>query len=194
MAFHPKIKIFNLEKDTFFKEAVSPENLMFAWTQLKSNPGFVSFKTASESVNDLDLKWFEKTSLKLIDGKFQYSVRKRIKIPKSNSTELRPITISSPRTEIIEKALLIALEPFFEGVWEWEISSEKENKDLLQKKLIQRNDYKQNKDGWFKRSWLQSPIFHSSSHGFRKGKSTHSALKTIKEWAKNVVWLLDYDI
>ena len=64
------------------------------------------FKTASESVNDLDLKWFEKTSLKLIDGKFQYSVRRRIKIPKPNSTELRLITISSPRTKTIEKALL----------------------------------------------------------------------------------------
>jgi len=149
MAFHPKIEIFNSEKDTFFKEAVSSENLMVAWTQLKSNPGFVPSKTAYESVNDLDLKWFEKISLKLIDGKFQYSVRRRIKIPKSNSTELRPITISSPRTKIIEKALLNALEPFFEGVWEWEMSSEKEIKDLLQKKLIQQNDYKQNKDGWF---------------------------------------------
>lgn len=194
MAFHSKIEIFNSEKDTFFKEAVSPENLMVAWTQLKSNPGFVPLKTVSESVNDIDLKWFEKTSLKLIDGKFQYSVRRRIKIPKPNSTELRPITISSPRTKIIEKALLNVLEPFFEGVWEWGMSSEKEIKDLLQKKLIQRNDYKQNKDGWFIRSWLQPQIFHSSSHGFRKGKSTHSALKTIKEWAKNVVWLLDYDI
>jgi RNA-directed DNA polymerase len=51
-----------------------------------------------------------------------------------------------------------------------------------------------NKDGWFFKSWLQSPIFHPSSHGFRKGKSTHSALKTIKEWAKNAVWLLDYGI
>jgi hypothetical protein len=30
MAFHPKIKIFNFKKDTFFKEAVSPENLMIA--------------------------------------------------------------------------------------------------------------------------------------------------------------------
>ena len=106
MAFHSKIEIFNPQKDTFFKEAVSSENLMVAWTQLKSNPGFVPVKTASESINDLDLKWFEKTSLKLIDGKFQYSVRRRIKIPKSNSTELRPITISSPRTKIIEKALL----------------------------------------------------------------------------------------
>lgn len=87
-----------------------------------------------------------------------------------------------------------ALEPFFEGIWEWEISSEERIKDLLQKKLIQQNDYKQNKNGWFKKIWFQLPIFNSSSYGFRKGKSSHSALKAIKEWAKNVVWLLDYDI
>lgn len=194
MAFHPKIKIFNFEKDTFFKEAVSPESLMISWAQLKSNPGFVLVKTNSGSVNDLDLKWFEQTSQELIDGKFHYANRRRIKIPKPNSMELRPITISSLITKIVERALLNALEPFFEGIWEWEMSSKEEINDLLQKKLIQQNDYKKNKDGWFKKKWLQPQIFHSSSHGFRKNKSPHSALKTIKEWAKNVVWLLDYDI
>lgn len=32
------------------------------------------------------------------------------------------------------------------------------------------------------------------NQGSRPGRSPHSALKTIKEWSKNVVWLLDYDI
>lgn len=88
MAFHSKIKIFNFEKDTFFKEIVSPESLIIAWKQLKKNPGFMKIKTISESVNDLDLRWFEKTSLKLTNGKFQYFICRKIKVLKFNSKEL----------------------------------------------------------------------------------------------------------
>ena len=85
---------------------------MIVWAQLKSNPGLVPNKRVSESVNDLDLKWFEKTSQKLLDGKFKHLIRKRIKILKFKSTELRLVTISSLRIQIIEKVLLNSLEPF----------------------------------------------------------------------------------
>lgn len=72
MASHAKIKTFNFEKDTFFNEVVSHENLKGAWAQLKSNPGFTSSTTTHESLNNIDLQWFEKTSKDLINGEFQY--------------------------------------------------------------------------------------------------------------------------
>jgi hypothetical protein len=194
MAFHTKINILNYNDSTFFEKAVSADNLMIAWAQLKSNPGFVSALDSSESLNKIDIKWFENTSQLLIKGKFKYPNRHRIKIPKPKSSDLRLITISSPRVKIIEKALLNALEPYFEGVWEWERSSEEEINNLLAKNLIQTADFKRNKEGWFLKKSVQPQVYHSSSHGFRPNRSTHSALKTIKEWAKNVVWILDYDI
>jgi len=188
-----KLTSINEDKD-FFKKAVSADNLLVAWTQLKSNPGMLTFADTSETLHKINHKWFESANQALIRGDYKYPNRRRIWIPKPGKTDKRPLTISNPRVKIIEKALLNSLEPHFEGVWDWSKSSEKEINALKEKKLIKSNDYKRNKDGWFKKDYIIKPIFHSSSHGFRPKRSPHSALKTIKEWAKNVVWILDYDI
>ena len=189
-----KIEILNSNDVNFFEKILSADKLMTAWVQLKSNPGFVSFRCFKKSLNSIDSEWFKRTSEALINGKFAYSNRKRIHIPKSKSPDLRSITISNPRVKIIEKALLNALELYFEGLWEWEKSTEKKINKLIQKNFIQDSDYKKNEEGWFLKKWIQPRIFSSTSHGFRSGKSPHTALKSIKEWSKNVVWLLDYDI
>lgn len=194
MASHAKIIILNKEASEFFEKSLSVKKLMAAWAELKSNPGFVSSKELNNSLNNITPEWFQQINKALIEGSLRYPNRQRIYIPKAKSSDLRPITISSPRVKIIEKALLNALEPFFEGLWEWEESSEKKINALLQNNLIEVSDYKRNKEGWFLRKWIQPRIFSQSSHGFRPGRSPHSALKTIKEWSKNVVWFIDYDI
>lgn len=188
-----KITPIKGDKD-FFEKAVSVGNLIAAWTQLKSNSGMLSSDDTSETLHKINQKWFESTSEALIKGSFKYPNRRRIWIPKPGKTDKRPLTISNSRIKIIEKALLNSLEPHFEGVWKWSRSSEKKINTLKEKKLIKSNEYKKNKDGWFKKKYIIKPIFYSSSHGFRPKRSPHSALKTIKEWAKNVVWILDYDI
>ena len=134
---------------------------MTAWAELKSNPGFVSSKELNNSLNNITLEWFKQVNKALLEGSLRYSNRQRIYIPKAKSLGLRPITISSPRVKIIEKALFNALEPYFEGVWKWEKSSEKKVNDLLQNNLIQVSDYKRNKEGWFLKKMGSTKNFFS---------------------------------
>ena len=120
----------------FFKKAVSADNLLTAWTQLKSNPGMLTCADTSETFHKINRKWFEDASQALIKGEYKYPNRRRIWIPKPGKSTKRPLTISNPRVKVIEKALLNSLEPYFEGVWDWSKSSEK---DLIST-LILRNE------------------------------------------------------
>lgn len=188
-----KISPIKGDKD-FFKKTVSVDNLLLAWSQLKSKLGMLTSADTTETLHKINHKWFESASKALIRGVYKYPNRRRLWIPKPRKTDKRPLTISNPRVKIIEKALLNSLEPYFEGIWDWTKSTEKEIITIKEKKLIKSNEYKKNKNGWFKKEHFIKSIFHSSSHGFRPKRSPHSALKTIKEWAKNVVWILNYDV
>lgn len=59
--------------------------------------------------------------------------------------------------------------------------SEEEINILKKKKLFEDNEYKKNKNGWFRKNYIIKPIFCLSSHGFRPNRSPHSALKAIKK-------------
>ena len=135
MAPDTKIIILNKEASNFFEEALSVEKLMAAWAELKGNPGFVSSKEWNNSLNNITPEWFKLTNKALIERSFKYPNRDRLYVHKLKSSGMRPIIISSPRVKIIEKALLNALEPYFEGVWEWGKSSEKK-KLLIYSKTI----------------------------------------------------------
>lgn len=76
---------------------------------------------------------------------------RKLQIPKPNG-EMRPLGIASSRDKILQQAIYLLLEPFFE------------------------------------------PKFESSSHGFRKGKSTHTCLQEMSLKWKNVTWLIEFDI
>jgi retron-type reverse transcriptase len=141
-----KLTSIHEDKD-FFKKAVSADNLSVAWTQLKSNPGMLTFADKSETLHKITHKWFESASQALIRGDYKYPNQRKIWIPRPGKTDKRPLTISNPRVKIIEKALLNSLEPRFEGIWDWFKSSEKEINVLKGKKSIKSNDYKRNKDG-----------------------------------------------
>ena len=180
--------------NNFFEKAVSIEKLLIAWAQLKSNLDLLSSVNTEKIFYKINLKWFETTNKILLKGNFQYPRRRRLWIFRFSKTKLRPLAISNLWIKIIEKALLNSIEPFFEGAWEWFESTEENIRNLCQKEFLLSNDYKRTKKGWFVKSWFIKPVFKSCNHGFRQGRSPHSALKTIKEWSKNVVWLLDYDI
>ena len=128
----------------------------------------MSSKEWNNSLNNITPEWFKLTNKALIEGNLKHPNRRRIYVHKVKSSGMRPITISSPRVKVIEKALLNALEPYFEGVWEWEKSSEKKVKDLLQNNLIQVSDYKRNKKGWFKKNGFNHEFFSYRVTGFLK--------------------------
>jgi retron-type reverse transcriptase len=178
-----------------FKDLVSPENLRNAWVQLKSKPGMLTRGATDETLNSIENSWFEQTSQKLIKGHYKYPNKRRVRIPKPAGKEgVRPLTISNPRVKIIERAILNGIEPFFEGSWSWVQISKEEYEKLKANRTIPNNDIKTNKKGQFKKHWTHITKFHSSSYGFRPGRSTHGALQAIKYWKKNTVWILDYDV
>lgn len=181
-----------------FDLAVTPEKLVEAWYQLKSNPGMMTPGPDLETLDKISKHWFETTSKKLTDGTFKYPPAKRIDIPKApGKTGTRPLTISPPRIKIIERALLNALEPIFEGAYrKVEIPPE-----LLPspKELTLPENYtstvKKGVKTWYKKTVYLDTIFHPTSFGFRPEKSAHMALHRIKtQWRSSTVYMLDYDI
>ena len=111
--------------------------------------------------------------------------------PRGKSTFWRPPK-ADLSVKIIERALLDTIEPFFEGAWTWEEVPRTEYDSLKKAKSVPSNDLKVNKEACFRKKWKHRPIFLPTSHGFRPKKSTHTALRAVKDW-KDTVWLLDYN-
>lgn len=178
-----------------FNDLISPKNLRIAWVQLKSNPGMLARGANGETINSIEESWFEQTSKELIAGNYKYSNRRRVRIPKAEDKEgTRPLTISSPRVKIIERAILNGIEAIFEGSWTWSKIGKSEYDTLKADRTFPNNDRKSNNKGYFKKSWQHVTKFCPSSYGFRPGRSAHGALRAIKHWKSNTVWLLNYDV
>jgi retron-type reverse transcriptase len=201
-----------------FTHAVSTESLLSAWHELKSNPGMLTPGTDTTTLNKIDMSWFQKTSRQLLEGTYVYPNRRITRIPKPGSKEKRPITITNPRVKIIERALATAIEPFYEGYFHWvsvtsdttggaqpsTAKAQAPKKDIAVEPTSQPSvtdapnhptrDRKRNQSGVYERIWVLPRIFKSASHGFRPGRSAHTALAEIKKWRTNCVWLLDYEV
>ena len=176
---------------SLFEEAVSVASLKKVC--LRGNPGMMTRGVTPDTLDKIDESWFEQTSKRLLQGNFKYPNRRRIYISKpAGQVGKRPI--ASPRIKIIERALLDVIEPFFEGAWTWEEVPRTEYDSLKKDKSVSSNDLKVNKQGCFRKKWKHRPIFLPTSHGFRPKRSTHTALKAVKDWKSDTVWLLDYDV
>lgn len=109
------------------------EVLKRAWYMIKSKPGSLTPGSNQETLDKMSDSWFITTSKKLLEGSFKYPNRRRLLIEKQNK-EKRPLTIANPRIKIIERALLNAIEPQFEGYFIWEdISKDKYDSEISQK-------------------------------------------------------------
>jgi len=180
--------------EKLFERAVSVESLKRAWFMLKSNQGMMSVGTSRETLGGISNHWFEATSKKLLDGSFKYPNRRRVLIAKPDGGE-RPLTIANPRIKVIERALLNAVEPIFEGLHQWKKISKKEydqrkgSKDEKNFRVI-----KFKKNTYEARDTIHPTIFSPHSYGFRPQKSAHQALHVIKHWRTNSSFFIDYDV
>lgn len=100
--------------------------LIFAYEQIKSNPGNMTRGIEKESLDGINLKWFTKIRADLTSGQYRFQKIRRIFIPKPGKNDLRetavshfvrPLGISSPRDKVVQKALQLCLTAVFEPLF-----------------------------------------------------------------------------
>jgi len=97
------------------EKAFNSQRLLIAYYEIKSKFKILLLENKVMTFSGINKNWFEKTSAKLIDGSFQCFRKCRIYISKLGSKEMRSFNLTSPRIRIIEKSILNAIQPFFEG-------------------------------------------------------------------------------
>lgn len=112
-----KHKLWNKTKDHVNDKTIhiisDLDTLLLAYELIKSNEGNMTKGGSNETLDGINITWFEETSKKLKAGKFKFSKMRRTYIKKKDGKE-RPLTISSPRDKIVQKAIQLVLEPAFE--------------------------------------------------------------------------------
>jgi group II intron reverse transcriptase/maturase len=130
----------------------SIRTLKLAYETIKSKPGNMTPANDRKTLDEVGNQYLANLSVKLKAGKFKFLPARRIYIPKPGKTELRSLTIASPREKIVQKAMHLVLT----GIYE--------------------------------------PSFLPTSHGFRPGRGTHTALKMIDQVSKSANWCVKTDI
>ena len=98
---------------------ISDTNFMIAcYNEIKGNPGNMTPGSTQETLDGLNLKWFQNVGRDIGEGKFNFSPARRKDISKRNSTKKRTLTIASPREKIVQKALQVVME----AIWEPEFT------------------------------------------------------------------------
>ena len=90
-----------------------PQVLRFAYEMIKSNPGNMVKGIDDETLDGINLNWFEETSLNLRNESFKFRPARRVYIPKLNG-KMRPLGISSPKDKIIQQATRLVMELILE--------------------------------------------------------------------------------
>jgi len=137
--------------DINIKAISNMKNLVAAYELIKSNPGNMTHGVDKITLDGLDLKYLEKVQTELKAGTFEFKPARRIQIPKPGKNETRPLTIASPREKIVQKAILLVLEQYYES------------------------------------------RFLDSSHGFRPGRGTHTAMRNLEAQFQSVHYIIEAD-
>lgn len=96
------------------KEISNMKNLVTAYELIKSKPGNMTPGVGPETLDGVSLRTLQKIQDRLKAGTHRFPPARRIQIPKPGKAETRPLTIASPRDKIVQKAVLLVIEPLFE--------------------------------------------------------------------------------
>jgi len=182
-----------------FERAISVEALKRAWYNQKSKSGMMTKGSDEETLNNVSDQWFITTSKKLLEGSFKYPNRRRVLIDKPDGGT-RSLTITNPRIKIVERALLNALEPHFEGLHKWveitefQYEANKEKNGEFAQHYRKLKIKGKEKPIYQKKHIISHKVFMSSNYGFRPNRSAHEALHKIKHWKTNTTFFIDYDV
>jgi group II intron reverse transcriptase/maturase len=98
----------------------NPLFLQGCYNEIKSKPGNMSKGTNPETLDGINIAWFDKIAKELKAGKFKFQPSRRVMIPKPGKKELRPLSVANPRDKIIQKAITVVLE----AIWEKKFSND----------------------------------------------------------------------
>lgn len=90
------------------------EILLAAYSNIKSKPGNMSRGSDKQTLDGMNLEWFQHISKEIASGRFQFKPARRVEIPKPKGGK-RPLGIASPRDKIVQEAMRMILEAIFES-------------------------------------------------------------------------------
>jgi len=88
----------------------NPLFLQACYLEIKSKPGNMSKGVTNETLDGINIKWFENIAQDIKSGKLKFSPTRRVMIPKPGKNELRPLSVGNPIEKIVQKALTVLLE------------------------------------------------------------------------------------
>ena len=91
-----------------------PNFLISAWVRVRSNNGSLTPALNSDTLDGIDLTWFQKIANSMRNGIFQFSPSRRTYISRSDGKK-RPLTIPSPKDKIVQEAMRFLLMLVFEN-------------------------------------------------------------------------------
>jgi len=91
-----------------------PNFLIAAWVRVRSNSGSLTPALNNETLDGIDLSWFQKTANIMRNGIFQFSPSRRAYISRPDGRK-RPLTILSPKDKIVQEAMCFLLMLVFES-------------------------------------------------------------------------------
>lgn len=130
------------------KKAFSPKRLLVAYSEIKYQNKRVAQKIENVILPRVNKNWFKKISISLIDGSFKCPETRKIYIPNTTIKSICPIILIPLGLKIIEKSILNAIQPVFEGKYNW-IKIKKSRYEELCKKFKTTKNLRVNKSGYF---------------------------------------------
>lgn len=91
-----------------------PDFLIAAWNRVRSNSGSLTPALNNETLDGINLSWFQKTANTMRNGIFQFSPSRRTHISRSDGRK-RSLTIPSPKDKIVQEAMRFLLMLVFES-------------------------------------------------------------------------------
>ena len=97
------------------KEISNTKNLVTAYELIKSKPGNMTPGISPDTLDGVSLRILQNIQTKLRAGTYRFPPARRTQISKPGKTETRPLTIASPKDKIVQKAVMLVIEPLFEN-------------------------------------------------------------------------------
>jgi retron-type reverse transcriptase len=94
----------NIVFDKFVNFYANSDTLTYAYKKIKSKAGNMTPGVTKETLDSIDMNWFQHMEKELLQGTYRFKNIRRIYIDKPNSKDKQPLRISFARDKIVQRA------------------------------------------------------------------------------------------